>query len=946
MGQIVGLKAKPKRCNLNALGRVPTPAAGEHILVSYDNSMTANGQGNFDRYIIGDGRTAATELELKYLDDSTRPYIVEEVNKAVADIQPIEITGDVTNAPDEEDLTSENQGGTDVLKFKDKAYNAALYSGLGCVYLRKNIVTLEGTGKNVLTQAMVNTVNTIYHIQYDYDLNGQTITLPAGCVLEFEGGSVKNGTLNFGKGVTINSEDVKIFDNITFTGYCEDIFFHIDWFVGNYAETIAESEPDATAEIQAMFDSGVKKVWLTNKRNYRITDTIEVDASILIDGDMQKVGNDNGSPLINKYIFGNFDAPLFKIVPNGYVMSVTIHNLYLYRLQSAGSLTSENNYKRDIPTLYVDCTNGRIWGFDLWAVFSLNKIPCDFVAADGETTTTVSAGGYRAIEVYVAGSANYIAYVKIGGYIHDYYDGLKIHKDDSASFITGVTLNHDSEGVYGGYVQATTIITGQHQTRHCLPSGNTDAYFSIDGECDCSKVQIWDTAFGKDYSATALRSVLYSISASYITDNILHDANTNNKRFIKRNHGFSLYGNANLWDNLLPAIFYGNFLTRDVGINNITFRVFGSEQDFESYIDGTDTTLGTDVLESNTFGFYDLFYPEKLYYDNITGNAATYNWARKSYVTGVAVKKIYLKCSTGFCNRAMAVVYQSTTLIESVVIKTANYTHTFNGDMAYFNPLYAPIEGTSSTDYVEFIITYKVAQTNVDIPYIGICGAGAGSLTGIWGGSVAGRLNALHIKNGVTAQKILYDKIMENYYGTGATAEIKLLHLRTSSTGGVVNIRYSDRGEVRTLLIDGNNVYVGGAQIMNGQNIKVYKNSKDIVVTSNFPYKANLINVDYQYSVDIIDDLSTIDLTGWTLLTNIVLTTSAGASSARPTPHARRLGQMYFDSTLGKPIFWNGTAWVDATGVPADNSLKVLSITQSAYDALATKDPNTLYIIS
>lgn len=195
MGQIVGLKAKPKRCNLNKLSQLGTPAAGEYILVSYDNSMTANGQGNFDRYIMGDGRTAATALELKYLDDSTRPYIVEEVNKAVADIQPIEITGDVTNAPDEEDLTSENQGGTDVLKFKDKAYNSALYSGLGRVYLRKNIVTLEGTGKNVLTQAMMNTANTIYHIQYDYDLNGQTITMPAGCVLEFDGGSLANGII-------------------------------------------------------------------------------------------------------------------------------------------------------------------------------------------------------------------------------------------------------------------------------------------------------------------------------------------------------------------------------------------------------------------------------------------------------------------------------------------------------------------------------------------------------------------------------------------------------------------------------------------------------------------------------------------------------------------------------------------------------------------------------
>ena len=65
MGQIVSLAAKPKRCNLNQLSQVPTPAAGEHILVSSDNSMNAAGQGNFDCYIVGDGTKAATALELK-----------------------------------------------------------------------------------------------------------------------------------------------------------------------------------------------------------------------------------------------------------------------------------------------------------------------------------------------------------------------------------------------------------------------------------------------------------------------------------------------------------------------------------------------------------------------------------------------------------------------------------------------------------------------------------------------------------------------------------------------------------------------------------------------------------------------------------------------------------------------------------------------------------------
>lgn len=64
MGQIIGSAAKPKRCNLSQLSQLGTPAAGEHILVSSDNSMNAAGQGNFDCYIVGDRTTAATALEL------------------------------------------------------------------------------------------------------------------------------------------------------------------------------------------------------------------------------------------------------------------------------------------------------------------------------------------------------------------------------------------------------------------------------------------------------------------------------------------------------------------------------------------------------------------------------------------------------------------------------------------------------------------------------------------------------------------------------------------------------------------------------------------------------------------------------------------------------------------------------------------------------------------
>lgn len=106
------------------------------------------------------------------------------------------------NITDSEDIIAETNSANQVsLKFADKTYNEADYSGLGRIYLRKNVINVEDpvTGNivkmNYLTQSMISKENTIYIIQYDYCLNGATINLPANSVLQFEGGSISNGTI-------------------------------------------------------------------------------------------------------------------------------------------------------------------------------------------------------------------------------------------------------------------------------------------------------------------------------------------------------------------------------------------------------------------------------------------------------------------------------------------------------------------------------------------------------------------------------------------------------------------------------------------------------------------------------------------------------------------------------------------------------------------------------
>lgn len=111
------------------------------------------------------------------------------------------------NGPDNEDITLVDRK----YKFADKAYSGLGFSGMGRVYLRKNIqdiVETDGnvttiTKKNILTQGMISATDTIYIIQYDYDLNGEAVTIPKGCVLDFQGGSIVNGIIEGTDTITI-----------------------------------------------------------------------------------------------------------------------------------------------------------------------------------------------------------------------------------------------------------------------------------------------------------------------------------------------------------------------------------------------------------------------------------------------------------------------------------------------------------------------------------------------------------------------------------------------------------------------------------------------------------------------------------------------------------------------------------------------------------------------
>lgn len=85
-------------------------------------------------------------------------------------------------------------------------------------------------GTNVLTQEMINMSNVRYIINRNLNLQGETITIPFGCILQFEGGSIQNGTI-VGQDTQIIAPNQAIFGSITISGTWNVPNITSSWFL-------------------------------------------------------------------------------------------------------------------------------------------------------------------------------------------------------------------------------------------------------------------------------------------------------------------------------------------------------------------------------------------------------------------------------------------------------------------------------------------------------------------------------------------------------------------------------------------------------------------------------------------------------------------------------------------------------------------------------------------
>lgn len=230
---------------------------------------------------------------------------------------------------DSEDLQTKN----DQLLLSDKSFSPTTFSGLGRVYLRKNVLS----GKNMLEQFQMNAPDTIYIIQYDYDLNGNTITIPQNSIIQFQGGSISNGTI-IGNNTKVEISRGAFKENISFEGSFTNQDIYLDWFL------LGDNYTDAIRNALKFYKRCLLSTKLPDTQIYSVVLPILHINNFLID-------NINETITIDNNIHINFDRTIFD-------GKGVIENLFI--IEKALYITVGNGEFCNYTGKVFDCTTNNL----------------------------------------------------------------------------------------------------------------------------------------------------------------------------------------------------------------------------------------------------------------------------------------------------------------------------------------------------------------------------------------------------------------------------------------------------------------------------------------------------------------------------------------------------------------------------------------------------------
>lgn len=226
------------------------------------------------------------------------------------------------------------------------------------IILKKNLVN----GVNTLTQGMMNQTNTKYVIKYDYIL-GEDITVPSGCVLEFDGGSISGEhIINANNTVILGKANNSILCNIT-GSINGDVC--LDWFtISNNWNTqdVVRLSYALTNLINSNYHFS-KNTYTTSKKI-----TITNKNKIVLNGNHCVISGQQGiytgdsffiDSNVNSLEIFNFTLKYFVIgiqIPYGTdINNIEIYNIETYNVEEVIYVRNNKDTSSDLQIKIYDC---------------------------------------------------------------------------------------------------------------------------------------------------------------------------------------------------------------------------------------------------------------------------------------------------------------------------------------------------------------------------------------------------------------------------------------------------------------------------------------------------------------------------------------------------------------------------------------------------------------
>lgn len=235
-----------------------------------------------------------------------------------------------------------------------------------------------------------------YIIEHNYDLQGKTLKIPYGCVLEFRGGSISNGTL-MADFATISAPFVRIFDtDVKLTGSWQNHSLPVEWY-----GAVGDNKTNSTDAINAAINNTTfHVVSLIAGSKYRIYHAIKMRSSNLSFGCFEVSYSHEDSPAA--YIYSDcgehiLEFPKGETVKGICLKGMVLHKTGRYNYQGDGIHIQDASFYRSVLEgirIYY-CNNGFYQHFDKdYRGYSLNKMQnCVFSGCLYGFTLTHDKGG-------------------------------------------------------------------------------------------------------------------------------------------------------------------------------------------------------------------------------------------------------------------------------------------------------------------------------------------------------------------------------------------------------------------------------------------------------------------------------------------------------------------------------------------------------------------------